>query len=313
MATTTIAGRRAWTLAPLLALAVLSPARAHAAACCMSATSFGVGRLLIWEESAFGVRAGHSRILGEWTPGSALRPYGADYAEGVTVAEPWAIVRLHERIQVQAWIPVLMNDRESAADRQLAGWLGDVGGAVRLEPVAIGQFEGLPSLAFTLAVVAPTGRRIEQTLPPLFAGATGKGAWTGSLAVETEYAHLPWFVRGDAGVTLALPYVHAQTELSQQPGPLVQASFSAGREVIRDRLVAALALQGEWQAALRVDGDVVDGSEAHLLSLAASLSWRFDPHWTLVGALSNSVWPAVAGRNRDARLGLNVGIRHGYF
>jgi len=40
------------------------------------------------------------------------------------------------------------------------------------------------------------------------------------------------------------------------------------------------------------------------LSLLAggSLSWRFDPHWTLVGTVANSVWPDGFGMNQDARI-----------
>ncbi len=45
----------------------------------------------------------------------------------------------------------------------------------------------------------------------------------------------------------------------------------------------------------------------------ASLSWRVNPHFTLVSSISNSVWPNGFGANLDARVGATVGVRYGYF
>ena len=53
--------------------------------------------------------------------------------------------------------------------------------AARFEFLAIGALRGFPSFALVAATSAPTGRRVEQTSPPLFAGTTGRGAWSGSL------------------------------------------------------------------------------------------------------------------------------------
>jgi hypothetical protein len=134
-----------------------------------------------------------------------------------------------------------------------------------------------------------------------------------SLAAESEYAKLPWFVRVDAGATLSLPFQRADTGATQVYGPALQLALSAGRELVPNALVAALALAAEWEGPLRLDGAEVPGSRARSLSLAASLSWTFDPHWTLVANLSDTAWPFDAGQNRDARAGFTLGIRHGSF
>jgi hypothetical protein len=299
--------------AVLLAAAAALPRSASAAACCVSATSFGVGRLLAWEDYAYGLQLGHARSLGQWDSSGSLRWNGSDFSDGLTTAQPWAILRLHDRVQLQAWVPFVVNDRRSAGRSQVAGGLGDVGAAARVEVLRIGEYEGLPSLAFTVGALAPTGRRVEETSPPLFAGATGRGAWGGSLAAEAEYAFLPWFVRLDAGATGYLPFRRSDTGVRQRYGPVLQASLSTGRELRPDALVAAVALTGEWESAITSDGATVPRSSARSYALASSLAWRVDPRWTLVGTVTNTVWPDGAGMNRDARLGFTLGARHGHF
>lgn len=120
-------------------IAIFAPLRARAAACCLSATSFGVARLLAWEDAAFGFQIGHARILGEWASNAKLRLN----PEGLSLVEPWAIVRLHERVQIQGWVPLLVNDRWFHGQRQLGGGLSDVGAAARFEIASIGEFQGL--------------------------------------------------------------------------------------------------------------------------------------------------------------------------
>jgi hypothetical protein len=295
------------------AVATAMPRTAAAAACCISATSFGVGRLLMWEDFAAGLQIGHARIYGQWDSNGHLRRNPPGYYEGVSQALPWAIVRLHERLELQGWAPILINDRWSNQDRQLAGGLGDIGTALRFQVLAIGEIEHLPSLAVTAGGTAPTGRRVEQTSPPLFAGTTGRGAFGGSLAIESEYAFLPWFVRVEGGVTEYAPFERTDIMQSQKYGRSWRAALSAGREVIADKVVAALALLGEWEAQLRLNGASVPDSQSHLYSLAASLSWRANPHLTLVSTIGNSIWPNGFGKNLDARLGVTVGVRYGYF
>lgn len=286
---------------------------AHAAACCVSATSFGVGRLTIWEDAAAGVRINHARILGQWDSAGLLDSNPPGYYEGLTTIEPWAIVRAHERVQVQARVPFLVNDRWSTTASQVAGGIGDVAAAVRFELISIGEYENLPSLAITVGGVAPTGRRVEQTSPPLFAGTTGLGAWQGSLAIESEYAPLPWFFRLEAGVNVFAPFRRSDTGQQEQYAPDVQIALSTGRELEPDKIVAASALSFEWQDRIALDGTASPNSWAYAIALALSLSVRMKTHWTWVFGVNNSLWPSHFAANRDARVGLSIGVRYGFF
>jgi hypothetical protein len=299
-----------WVLMAALAMA---PRPAGAAACCVSATSFGVGRLLAWEDAAMGVQFGHARSLGQWDASGSLRWNASDFSDGLTTTQVWGTLRVHDRVQLQGWVPLVVNDRRSGGESQLAGGLGDLGAGARVEVLKIGEYQGLPSFAFTVGALAPTGKRVEETSPPLFAGATGRGAWGGSLAVEVEYAFLPWFVRVDGGATGYLPFRRSDTGQEQRYGPVLQAALSTGRELVPDVLVAAVAVTGEWESSIVVDDEAVPRSRARSYAVAGSLAWRFDPHWTVTASVNNTVWPDGANVNRDARLGFTIGVRRGHF
>jgi hypothetical protein len=279
----------------------------------VSASSFGVGRLLVWEEFAVGLQLGHARVLGQWDPGGTLRWNPPGYSEGISHAQVWAIVRLRERLELQGFVPVLINDRTSGDTRQVAGGLGDAGLAVRWQPIAIGEIHGLPSLALIPGGFAPTGRRIEQTSPPLFAGATGRGSWGASLGVESEIAPSPWFVQLAAGATVFLPFTRPDTGQRERYGTYGRLAISTGAELVPGRWVLALAAIGEWADHLQIDDEDVPDSRSHLYSAALSLAWRLDPHCTLIAVAMSSVWPDGFGANQDARVDLTLGARYGYF
>lgn len=259
-----------------------------------------------------GLQAGHARVLGNWMADGSLRRNPPGYSESISHAQLWTIVRLHERIEAQGFVPILLNARSSGGTRQAAGGVGDVGAAVRWQLVAIGELHRVPSLALTAGFVAPTGRRVEETSPPLFAGTTGAGAWGASLAVQSEIAPHPWFVRLDLGGWLYRGFTRADTGAHQEPGILVRGGLSAGREVTPS-LVLAASLSVEWQGRVHVDGEPVPASQARLVMAAASASWRMGPHWTIVSSVGNSWFPDGFGKNRDARIDGTLGVRYGWF
>jgi hypothetical protein len=94
---------------------------------------------------------------------------------------------------------------------------------------------------------------------------------------------------------------------------MLQVSLSTGRELVPDVLVAAVALTGEWEGSSVSAGHHVSGSAARQYDVAGSLSWRFDPRWTVNATVTNNVWPDGGGQNRDARIGFTLGVRRGHF
>jgi len=100
-------------VALLLALLLLSSSGPCGLPAACPATSFGVGRLLVWEDFAIGLSLGHRARAGRVGRAREPSPQPPGYSEGITRAQLWMIVRLHERVQAQAWAPVLVNDRWS--------------------------------------------------------------------------------------------------------------------------------------------------------------------------------------------------------
>jgi hypothetical protein len=300
-------------LAAAMAVAcVAAPDRASAGACCASATSFGVGRLLAWEDQAVGVRVSQAWSVGQWDGTGSLRWNDVGYSDAITTIQPWAIFRLHHRVQVEAWAPFVVEERASTDHHQVSGGIGDVGGAVRVELVKLGRHPWVPGLALTAGFLAPTGRRIESTSLPLFAGATGRGAWAGLLALEAEYARGRNFVRLDGGTTAFLPFDRPDLGQSQQYGQAFQLALSAGRELVPEVLILAAAVTGEWEAAQHLGGATVPGSAARSVGAAASISWRPDASWTFTVSFEDSIWPDGAAENRDARAGFTFAVRRGF-
>lgn len=297
-----------------LAWVLAGPRLASAAACCLSASVVGVGRLVVWEDAAAGLNLGWARGMGRLGVDGQWIALPAGYSEDELRAELWAIMRLAEPLQLSARVPWILGVRQSGDERYWGTGPGDVQAAMRWEAVSLGEYAGVPGIALAASVLGPTGRRPEAAGDPLGASATGRGAWTGGLGVAAEYSTLPWFLRLDVGGTLSAPFFRADTGKAQQFGPSLQAALSAGRELWPERLVVALALSFEHQAAHRLDGQEVAGSQSTGLSTALSTSLNLTPHWQLLASVQSD----AAGRlglaaNRDERWGATLGVRHGFF
>lgn len=301
--------RTAWVAS--LALLVL-PASAHAGACCLSASLFGVGRLVIWEEAAAGTTLSVGQAIGDWDLESQWGELPEGFAERETRVDAFAIVRLEERWQAFARLPWVLTERVAGTEKDLGQGLGDAQVGARYDLIGIGEFVELPAVALTASVGMPSGKRAEASTA-LGASATGRGIWSGALALSIEKAIIPWFARFDVGVTASLPFEREDLGLTQRYGPGLQMALSGGRELIADKLVLGFALSEEWEAPLAIDGEKVVGSAARSGSGSVALSWNVTPHWSLQTSVASALGFDDVGRNRPARVSGTLGVRYGYF
>lgn len=299
----------------LLLSVVLASGAARAAACCMSASVVGSGRLVVWEDAAAGLATSWSHGDGRFDTAGRFRAFSPGLVEDELRVEAWAIVRLAERWQVSARVPWVTGVRASPDGASSIGTgLGDVSAAARWEAISLGEYEWVPGLALLAQVVGPTGRRPEQATDALGATATGRGAWAASLGVVAEVTQLPWFVRLDFAGVYTAPFVRADTRQVQSFGPGVQVGLSGGRELFSERLVLALALRFEHEFPLWLDGQTTVDSESTGLTSAVSASFKLTSHWMLTAAVSTDALGRLGvAQNRADRVAFNLGVRHGFF
>jgi hypothetical protein len=295
-------------------LLVLAAPVAHAAACCLSASVVGVGRLSVWEDAAGGFSSSLSHGTGRWDAWNQYRPFAATVREDEVRLEAWAMVRLAEQWQVSARVPWVVGVRGAGDASSVGTGVGDVSAAVRWEAISLGAYEHVPGVALSLGLTAPTGRRPEQATAALGASATGRGAWNASLAVAAEYAVAPWFVRLDVGALLNAPFVRADTGATQTFGPGAQVALSGGRELFREKLVVALSLRFEHEFPMWLDGVHTARTDSSSLTSTLSAAWKVTPHWTVTGAFSTDALGHLGvAQNKEERLAFTLGVRHGFF
>lgn len=297
-------------LVTLLAALVL-PTRAEAAPCCMSATAFGIGRLLIWEDFALGLRTSLAPGLGDWD-GDGQWDSWSGYSETEWRSELWAMAGIDRRASAFVRLPAVMLTRSAPGTSDTGGGLSDLSLGLRYELLSIGELLELPAIALTVAVLAPTGRATEESRSPLGADVTGRGAWVISAGLSFELTRLPWFLRLDAGVSVPLPQEREDLGLDQRLGVSLDFSLAGGLEVA-PQVVVSLSPHLSWTDDTRLDEEVVANTSRLEMGVAVAGSWRFDPHWTLQAAFDTPLMFDDLGKNQTGRLMTTLGIRYGSF
>ena len=295
-----------------LSLVLWAPG-AKAAACCTSATVFGVGRLLVWEEFATGLRTTYAEGLGSWNQKSKWDGFSDGYQEQENLSEWWAIGRISERLSAFGSIPWLSNWRGTPDSSGFGQGLGDIKLGARYEVFSIGEYVEFPALALMGTVQAPTGVRPEKAEKPFAVDATSRGAWVLGAGVILEKTYLPWFGQLSFGVQYPLPFEREDSGKLQEYGIGVQSSLSGGLELVDDIVVLGLSIVYAWEDEIRMAGLRVSESSAYTLSTSLSLSWQVVPHWALISSLSTGLFYDVFGANRPGQLSGTLGVRYGHF
>lgn len=301
---------RAIAFAALL-LSQLAAREADAAACCMSATSGGVGRLLIWEKAAAGLQVAPTIGTGFWSTNRQWLPYSS-YREMEWRVVGWGLVRASRRTTFHAILPVVHNRREAGTLRDEGTGIGDVSAGVRYELLGIGELLGWPSISFTGSVVAPTGRAAHQARQILAADATGRGAWVASLATGIEVTHQPLFARLDIGLAVPLPFERDDLDETQRFGESVQTTLTGGWEIHSD-VVTSVAVRGLWEARTVQEGKRIDGTSRSDIGVGISVAYRIHDHVTVTAAGDTGIFVRGAGKNQQGRVSATLGLRFGIF
>lgn len=305
---------------------MLGAGTAQAAACCLSSTAFGIGRLSSWEHSAVLLGFSTSPVLGRWEPSGAWKANGPGVSENEWRWQASALMALHSRFQLSGRVPVVLTTRELVEQRASGGGLGDVLLGARFEPVYQGEYEFLPEIALNLGVTLPSGRVADANSMPALLGTdvTGRGAWIVSGSVVAELARKNWFLQAGGGMTIPL-ITTASDGGRQQFGLGAQVTLAGGLEIFKD-LVLSLVTRFGYEGPLRVEprdeasglptgaplADV-PGSQAYDFGGGPNVSYKISSHWTLQAGADFSIPAQGLGANRQGRITANAGVRFAYF
>ena len=300
--------------APLLAavLVALSAAPAYAAACCLSSSAFGVGRLARWEQFAVIVGTSTSPVAGRWDEQGAWHVNMPGYSENEWRAQLSALGAVHPRLQLSGRAPLLLTQKSSGDQHEVSGGLGDSQLAVRYEPIYQGEYEYVPEVALTAGMTVPIGRTAGVSKTILGSDVTSRGAWVPSASVTTELARNFWFVQLGGGVTFPLPMAGAEPGTTQQFGLGWQATIAGGAEVTKG-VVLSLVGRYAYEGPLRVDGQPLMQSQAWDFGGALNAAWKFGSHWTLQGGADVGLFASGLGANRQGRFTGSLAVRYAYF
>jgi len=257
---------RPW-LAALLGFAVVTtaPLAAHAGACCLSSSAFGIGRLSLWEEFAVIVGGSYSPVLGRWDENARWHGNPSHSSETEWRPQLSALLALHQRLQVSARVPWVMTQKTSDAQHESGSGIGDSLMAVRFEPIYQGEYSFVPEVAVTAGVVIPTGSSANNTKALLLTDVTGRGAWMLSAAVTVEWAREFWFVQLGGGLTLPLP-AQVTPGHNERLGMGAQATLASGAEIHKGMVVSVVGRYASEGTTL-FDGKLVPKSQAYEFGL----------------------------------------------
>jgi hypothetical protein len=210
-----------------LALALILPADALAAACCGSVAPMPV-RVARSEEFLVGAAAGAEVVTARWTPEGTIAPPSPDErAMFGTVAVGW---RYAQWGQLTVAVPGRYTWRESGELSDTGGGFGDVAVGAIFDPVVEVR---RPVVVFAAAVRAPTGRSWDDSDGDLLADTTGLPGVTAGVGAWIERTETTW--NWSVGVDAELT--------SQELPPRVGFVLTGGRR-LGDRWTAVALLRG---------------------------------------------------------------------
>ncbi|MBI3185634.1 MAG: hypothetical protein HYZ28_26140 [Myxococcales bacterium] len=299
----------------------LCAGRAEAAACCRSASTFGVGRLAIWEQAAVMVNATGSVGFGRWDASGTWSSSSAGTVENEWRAQVAGIGMLHEKVQVYGRAPLVMNQRAYYGQADFFGGLGDVLLGARGELLAIGEYTELPGVALSLGLNIPTGRATFDARRPMATDVTGRGSWDILVGSTFDWAQGQWYLQLGGGLVVPLPMRRPDTGSVQRYGLGLEA-FAAGGWEFGEKLILSMVARVSKASWIRDCGPsptspqtcfVVPESDTFGVYLGPTIAWRVTPHWTVQGALEVPPFGTGFGDNIPGQLAMSLGIRHGFF
>jgi hypothetical protein len=224
-------------------------------------------------------------------------PRGAaehDFAEDL-----FGVVRVLDRAQLGALVPLVETWRKAPGRREAGGGLGDVVASARWDFTLAGMAGGWPGIAVLAGAVIPTGRPVDRAEQPLATDATGEGTWRVDAGAQVEHAWGRTFASGLASVAWHAP--RAVAGLDVQRGWRLDAQVALGRAVAEGASVALVGAFGV-ETATRVDGAPAEGSAQRRVRLGLAGGVALAPEWRVQASVLAPLPLRGAGANDVATI-----------
>lgn len=287
-----------------LAALLLVTQRAQAQGCCASGASLTPIRLDLHERALVGLQVTANAQHGSFSNSAKYRsiPGGASDVELrqtlFATFGPWS------RLQASVLAPWVETRRDvSGNPSEWGGGLGDLGLAVRGEPIQLREHGNVPGVAIIGSLVAPTGTAPEAAEKLLGSDTTGAGAWRfgGGFALEQAYA--AFLLNLTTTVSLALPRDVGATRVEY--APRWNATLGVGYAVSHYWHLALLA-GFEYEGSPRINGDA--GHPRRHLEPALLTTHLLDDGLRLQAGLNLTPPVTSVGRNDLARVGASLSV-----
>jgi hypothetical protein len=296
----------------LLAFVLLFvPRSAFSQACCAGTNALTPARLPEHEWLLFGAQTSMRMQMGSWSEAGKYVPRPLGAAESDFELDLYAAYRTPwKRLQVAAFVPIVLTTRAASGVVAAGGGLGDMNFSLRLDAIDNDRYEIFPGIAVLAGVTVPSGTAPESATRPLAVDASGTGSFRGVAGLSFEKAFGPWLVDAIALMTLSAPRNVGTIEEVRAPGLAMVGAvthvFTGGTA-----LGASLAYNVEWDAF--VDGKQVADSSRRVLHLGF-----FGLHplgrgaWRVSGSVTLEPPIAGLGQNELAGVMLLAGVQRGF-
>jgi hypothetical protein len=244
-------------------------------------------------------------VRGHWNS-SGRYVDGGDARDREFRFEVRAMTKVTRPLQIGVIVPYIRTERQFADTSSAGSGVGDVSLLARYDFVRVGGQNGLPGVAATFALAAPTGRSAEHSHDILGTDVTGVGTWEARPGIAIEKAWWTgWYVLGAASVGFLAPYRRADGAIVAL-GPRFLSLFTIGKS-FPSGLGIAIGATHELEAAPRADGLRVGAMRARTSGLAF-MSYDFDDHWQMFGSFAAD----IVGREQVAASTFGLGVRRAW-
>lgn len=253
----------------------------------------------MWESWAAGVRTNFNHEIGFYDDRGIFEAGEDGSYDQQLRLDAYALVKTSENgalFLVVPWVFPRIGDSESGA---IGSNISDIQVGYRHQVIAIGEYEELPSLALSGALLIPTGQ--PRQLGVAAHEVTGRDALALMAGASLEKTWMPVFVQLNLGASLLFNQIRTGNKTPAPIAPSFQVALASGVE-IAENIVASL--MSAWTYEMPAKWKTEAGAAA---------SWRFTPHLTAQLSVNTNIFLNGSGLNWPANVSYGAGIRYGYF